>query len=773
MAFTNFPIPTRRAHELPTIASLSDNEHFVAATEAGFRRIVKTAVGTARIYVTSTTPTGERTSQDFWIQPGESPAVMRWWNGSEWQVTTYVPNKENLEALLELGDAATFDTGTAEGEIPIIGAGGKLGTGLLPAITNALLAEMPANRMKGRIGTSGVPQDLTPSQVRTVAGIGTAEEIRTLAGLGTAAVRNTGTSADNVPVLGSDGKLSLTVLPSSAFLNNTVFIRGQLDLPDIQDGVRPLEENTTYLIDGQVVLADPLLIENKNNVAIIGLNPANDGIVFTGTGPAIQSVNSTLFLNRFYIAAPSNIGLSFVSDEANDMVNVSGAGAIGANGLYEWSGTRWENSLDNGFYFEWVSALNVWYIRTASTVFYTGSGGNSSNPGTVTLWVGNQPNTSPMPSVVYISSTLLTDVVRVSGAGSAVVNGDYFRDGQRWVRGDYEIVLNSLTELWNLNEISSGDNIYEGGSDGVPWTDPWVVGDLGEAPAPSVQLVEGGLSPKFLNCEWVSFVGCAQAIDLFTVNAVTITKCLFRNNGIGAVFDGGINKVFVDACFFEGDLSAAGNAQVLFPDTALINDIDINASKFEGDVGKFIEIEDTASLLIKGTLINNRFRGDATSVEGVDFSTAKWTLRDNSGVENTRITAHMWFTGNDTATTITTLDEWVKIGIATSANSLAGFTHTSPNKLTYTRDLPLSVKVLASLDVEAPSNNQRCEVAVFKNGTIVASTAREIELNTQNISKAVTINTRVEVEQDDELELYIRNRTGTADLTVNSLAVTV
>lgn len=278
----------------------------------------------------------------------------------------------------------------------------------------------------------------------------------------------------------------------------------------------------------------------------------------------------------------------------------------------------------------------------------------------------------------------------------------------------------------------------------------------------------------FLNILGCAFIGCNVGVLLDGGNVHVIQNTLFRDCENGIVRDNGnsIEKILTDISFFDNTPIGAG-AAISILGTSGLEDLDIINCKFLSDTGTGIEVVDPDVISNKATILNNRFTGAFTPVSGFNFGTSKWELIANDRIENTRRTAYMRFTGNTTATTITTQDAWVKIGIATNANSLAGFTHTSPNRLTYVRDRPLTSKVIASLDVEAPSNNIRCEVAVFKNGTLVPDTEREIELNTQNISKAVTINSYVTFETDDYIEIFIRNRTGTQNLTVKSMAVTV
>lgn len=582
--FTEFPIPAIAPNLVPIASSVAQDDHMNVTTAVGVRRLPVLNTPFARWYVSSTAPSGTRSSNDFWINTsGGAPKLLRW-GGASWVDVTPIPEVAELLAALDLGSAAQLDAGVNSGDVPVLQSGGFLALAQIPTIVNSKLSQMAQNTIKGRVSSgTGEPEDLSATQLQS------------LLSLGTAAQANTGTAVGNVPLIQSGGKIAAVIDPS--FLNNVVYVNSISDFPAPSGGVITLAANTTYLL-GAV-----------NITALVDGNPVrfvlSEGTVVTGIDPI------------------------------NSVLTYSGA--------------------DNLF-----TATNVNAVLCS--------------------FLANIPNGS-LISFTSINRTLCLTHVSMSG------------------------------------------------------------GTVGTA--------NGGETIKVYDCEW-------------------------RNIVNGLAISGEWDTVRVNRNLIETDVGTTGAIlDFIGTGTAEIFDIDIFENKFVTDTITAIRVAEPLIVTDEAYLVNNRFRGTATFIDGVNFSTAKWYLRSNTGSEDTRMTAHMWMNGNTTATTISAIDEWVKIGIATSANSLAGFTHTSPNTLTYLRAQPKSVKIVASLDVESSSNNQVCQVAVFRNGSLVAATAREIELNTQNISKSITINSRIEIGINDVLELYIRNRTSITNFTVKSLAVTV
>ena len=86
-----------------------------------------------------------------------------------------MPSNIPVSKITGLGTAATVNTGTAEGNVPVIGTGNTLDVAVIPSITLSKVTDA-----------------------------------------GTAASKNTGTAAGNVPVLGAEGKLDEAVLPALA-----------------------------------------------------------------------------------------------------------------------------------------------------------------------------------------------------------------------------------------------------------------------------------------------------------------------------------------------------------------------------------------------------------------------------------------------------------------------------------------------------------------------------------------------------------------------------
>ena len=86
-----------------------------------------------------------------------------------------MPSDIPVSKITGLGTAATVNTGTAEGNVPVIGTGNTLDVAVVPNITLSKVTDA-----------------------------------------GTAASKDTGTAAGNVPVLGAEGKLDEAVLPALA-----------------------------------------------------------------------------------------------------------------------------------------------------------------------------------------------------------------------------------------------------------------------------------------------------------------------------------------------------------------------------------------------------------------------------------------------------------------------------------------------------------------------------------------------------------------------------
>ena len=152
-----------------------------------------------------------------------------------------------------LGSAAAKNTGTADGNVPVLGANGKLPYSMIPAvaITNTFTAESQTAMLAlsgAEIGDVCVRTDLNKSYILTsdaanayatlanwrelltptdvvqsVAGRTGAIVLTTadIGGLGAAATKDTGTASGNVPVLGTGGKLGLALIPTASTITNS------------------------------------------------------------------------------------------------------------------------------------------------------------------------------------------------------------------------------------------------------------------------------------------------------------------------------------------------------------------------------------------------------------------------------------------------------------------------------------------------------------------------------------------------------------------------
>lgn len=155
----------------------------------------------------------------------------------------------SIAKRLGLGTASTKDTGTAEGNVPILGTNGKIDAAVIPdsdSITegathlfvspdqrtklDGMETGSQANVIESVVGNAPATISKTGKEVTvgivpasdTADGYLSKADYSVIHGLGTSSTHNVGVESGNVPVIGSDGKLNTSVLPQIAITDTSV-----------------------------------------------------------------------------------------------------------------------------------------------------------------------------------------------------------------------------------------------------------------------------------------------------------------------------------------------------------------------------------------------------------------------------------------------------------------------------------------------------------------------------------------------------------------------
>lgn len=137
-------------------------------------------------------------------------------------------------------------------------------------------------------------------------------------------------------------------------------------------------------------------------------------------------------------------------------------------------------------------------------------------------------------------------------------------------------------------------------------------------------------------------------------------------------------------------------------------------------------------------------------------------------------TAQMYAVGNTSATTVTQSDTWYKANVTTSAGLLSdGFTHTA-NRLTYATSAGSDRRVIVmGTFTVATGNNIEVEVGLGLNGSEpqpMAVTRTATSTLGEAFGSGVGL---LDLGDGDYLEIYVKNRDTTANITLQNISVVV
>jgi hypothetical protein len=137
-------------------------------------------------------------------------------------------------------------------------------------------------------------------------------------------------------------------------------------------------------------------------------------------------------------------------------------------------------------------------------------------------------------------------------------------------------------------------------------------------------------------------------------------------------------------------------------------------------------------------------------------------------------TAQMYAVNNASATTVSVVDTWYKANVTTTAGLLStGFTHTS-NRLTYATSATSARRLLVTGNFHViASNNQTVEVGLGLNGSDPAAAAVTVcRVGSSGNENGAGVGL-LDLEDGDYFEIYVRNRTGAANITLADISVVV
>jgi hypothetical protein len=128
---------------------------------------------------------------------------------------------------------------------------------------------------------------------------------------------------------------------------------------------------------------------------------------------------------------------------------------------------------------------------------------------------------------------------------------------------------------------------------------------------------------------------------------------------------------------------------------------------------------------------------------------------------------------SSTVTNITTADTWVKLSADTTSLFSSGgeLIHTN-NRITYTGTTPTVFQIEGIISVSA-GNNQELSAAFFKNGVLYPCSEQSGITGFGVKTNSIPFHCVIELQQNDYVEVYVKNKSGTTDITLDNINVII
>jgi hypothetical protein len=145
-------------------------------------------------------------------------------------------------------------------------------------------------------------------------------------------------------------------------------------------------------------------------------------------------------------------------------------------------------------------------------------------------------------------------------------------------------------------------------------------------------------------------------------------------------------------------------------------------------------------------------------------------FRDNSGIKNT-FAGVEWISTSDNVVTISTQNVWYKVSIASATIKEATWVSYANGEVTYDSDNALDGSIITRISATGKANDI-AQIKIVKEDALAVQTDLIVATITiqgttaQGRAENVTIPTTAQVNKDDKLSVWVRNTSGTTDITI-------
>jgi hypothetical protein len=270
--------------------------------------------------------------------------------------------------------------------------------------------------------------------------------------------------------------------------------------------------------------------------------------------------------------------------------------------------------------------------------------------------------------------------------------------------------------------------------------------------------------------------------NIFKINDNIFEDC----NSLGSI-DGGefvyIEQNLIEDClngfeckgtmghlFYNNNKCEDNDGVALYIPSGTFEIIQIQANYLDVNTGQSaLNISLSASVL-QGLLSTNFFMGGGTYLTGINSETLGWIVQSNTLVSDDNAYGFCRLTENSSATTISSTSTYYKINGTTEGYG-ERFNYATSNKLIYNGSKEIKGKYVVNGNLKTSGTNQDLRVAVYVNGSLEEYV--KVKAKVANDTYTFSLNGQNELEQNDYLELYVRNETSTTSVLVEDFQFTV